>query len=445
MISNSHDNKPNGYIKSAVRNLLSTATPNTHPYLIKKGYDNVRVKVLPDGKAIIPLVTLKGEITGAQTITLEGEKRLLTGTKKVGKFALASKLIEQPSSVIIAEGFATALALKSISDDTALVLSAIDAGNLIHVARVIREAMPEVKIIIGADNDLLKDSNINTGKAEAEKAALAVNGWVALPPTPHKADWDDYRRDNGVEATRKAFNELLYQPEEQAPNKAPNTENGKTLDLSNSKPKKTLPLSQMGASQRGEVLLHRYGGDLALEELTELVHFYDGTMCRPITDRELMREMVAVFIEADEPYTSKGVQSAVDALKLQLPLMSKPISNIIGFKNGIFDLEKGEFRAHDRHDWLVVSNDITFTHAEAGETLATHAPNFWQWLNRAAAHDSRKKERILAALFMVLANRYDWQLFLEITVAGGSGKSVLSDIFTLLAGKVIPYQLTWRH
>ncbi len=29
---------------------------------------------------------------------------------------------------------------------------------------------------------------------------------------------------------------------------------------------------------------------------------------------------------------------------------------------------------------------------------------------------------ILAALFMVLANRYDWQLFLEVTGPGGSGK-----------------------
>jgi putative DNA primase/helicase len=32
---------------------------------------------------------------------------------------------------------------------------------------------------------------------------------------------------------------------------------------------------------------------------------------------------------------------------------------------------------------------------------------------------------ILAALFMVLANRYDWQLFLEVTGPGGSGKSIL--------------------
>lgn len=35
---------------------------------------------------------------------------------------------------------------------------------------------------------------------------------------------------------------------------------------------------------------------------------------------------------------------------------------------------------------------------------------------------------------MVLANRYDWQLFLEVTGPGGSGKSVMAAIARLLAG-----------
>ena len=51
---------------------------------------------------------------------------------------------------------------------------------------------------------------------------------------------------------------------------------------------------------------------------------------------------------------------------------------------------------------------------------------------RRGNHD--KQARILAALFMVLANRYDWQLFLEVTGPGGSGKSVMAAIARLLAG-----------
>ena len=54
------------------------------------------------------------------------------------------------------------------------------------------------------------------------------------------------------------------------------------------------------------------------------------------------------------------------------------------------------------------------------------------WRGPPGNHD--KQERILAALFMVLANRYDWQLFLEVTGPGGSGKSVMAAIARLLAG-----------
>ncbi|SFU93022.1 putative DNA primase/helicase [Xenorhabdus koppenhoeferi] len=36
---------------------------------------------------------------------------------------------------------------------------------------------------------------------------------------------------------------------------------------------------------------------------------------------------------------------------------------------------------------------------------------------------------------MVLANRYDWQLFLEVTGAGGNGKSIFAEICAMLAGK----------
>lgn len=52
-----------------------------------------------------------------------------------------------------------------------------------------------------------------------------------------------------------------------------------------------------------------------------------------------------------------------------------------------------------------------------------------------SGHNDDRQERILAALFRVLANRYDWQMSLEVTGPGGSGKSVMAAIATLLAGK----------
>lgn len=90
--------------------------------------------------------------------------------------------------------------------------------------------------------------------------------------------------------------------------------------------------------------------------------------------------------------------------------------------------------AHRRENWLRTVSDVDYTRPVGGETLEHHTPHFWQWLDRAAGRDPAKRDIILAALFIVLANRYDWQLFLEVTGPGGSGKSIMAEIATMLAG-----------
>lgn len=85
--------------------------------------------------------------------------------------------------------------------------------------------------------------------------------------------------------------------------------------------------------------------------------------------------------------------------------------------------------------WLRTLCDVDFTPPVEGGTLETHALDFWRWLDRAAGGRPEKRDVILAALFMVLANRYDWQLFLDVTGPGGNGKSILAEIATMLAGE----------
>ncbi|MBE8614915.1 DNA primase, partial [Morganella morganii] len=93
------------------------------------------------------------------------------------------------------------------------------------------------------------------------------------------------------------------------------------------------------------------------------------------------------------------------------------------------------FRPHRKEDWLTCHNGVIYTPPADGENLKEHAPNFYRWLSHSAGGHARKMERINAALFMVLANRYDWQLFIEVTGTGGSGKSVFTGIARLLAGE----------
>ncbi|HDT6494961.1 TPA: DNA primase [Klebsiella pneumoniae] len=194
-------------------------------------------------------------------------------------------------------------------------------------------------------------------------------------------------------------------------------------------------LNQMGASQRGEVLLAHYDGDLAIHADSDTVHHYNGVVWAPLPDKELQREMAQIYIDAEVAYSQNAVKSAVETMKLSLPVMGVTARNLIGFSNGVFDTRTGQFRQHSKTDWLLIASELPFSPPAEGETLASHAPNFWKWLRRSVASNDRKTDRVLASLFMVLANRYDWQLFLEVTGPGGSGKSVMAEICTMLAGK----------
>ncbi|MBD4198932.1 DNA primase, partial [Xanthomonas citri pv. citri] len=46
-------------------------------------------------------------------------------------------------------------------------------------------------------------------------------------------------------------------------------------------------LNQMGASQRGEVLLEYYGRALAINDDSDVVHHYNGIVWVPVSDKEL--------------------------------------------------------------------------------------------------------------------------------------------------------------
>ncbi|EPB6108291.1 DUF927 domain-containing protein [Yersinia enterocolitica] len=162
----------------------------------------------PPGSLVLPLTDISGTVTGAQLVSPLGDKRLLPGTVLKGAFIALESELDSPPQVIITEGYATALTVAQLTDG--VVMAGIAASNLLNVALVIRAKWPEARIILAGDNDF-DDGKVNTGKVWAEKAAKAVDGWVTLPPTRFKADWNDYQRDNGTERAREAFREELVQ------------------------------------------------------------------------------------------------------------------------------------------------------------------------------------------------------------------------------------------
>ncbi|WP_416777558.1 primase-like DNA-binding domain-containing protein [Xenorhabdus budapestensis] len=420
-------------IAERITALVATSVTGESQYLTKKGLQCPNQRLLKDGSLLLLTQTLDGTITGGQTIKPNGEKRLVAGTQKKGSFIPVSEITGTPDTLIITEGYAPALTVSQLHESA--VLAAIDESNLLTVAEQVRTQWPDAKIILAADNDWHepeeRDKNgrlkKNVGKIAAEKAAIAINGWVALPPTALKADWDDYRQCHGIEAAKQAFSNGLYQVGEKISVKA------ETAMIHENK-KKSANLAQMAASQRG-VLLAEYYGQVVVNPESEMTYHYNGAIWETLPDSELRRSMAAIFNQHETPYSPNGINNAIDAMKLQIPVIGEQRQDLIGFRNGVYDLSVQQFTPHQSEHWLMNHNGIEFTPPAIGENLPDHAPDFYRWLSHAAGSNENKMNRIKAALFMILANRYDWQLFIEVTGEGGSGKSVFTYIATLLAGE----------
>lgn len=401
--------------------LLPQVQQGESVYLAGKGLTGFMLPLLPDGSILIPLVNAACTVTGAQTIKPDGGKRLLTDSTKKGSYYPVNAP-ENVSEVIIAEGLATALTCHLIRPD-AHTVAAIDAGNLIHVAEVMRGKYPAAQITIAADNDA--DNAVNTGREKAEAAARAVNGQVTIPAT--SGDWNDVYQADGLDAAAQAFDQGVYEVQGEAKVIITGQRKKRSIDTDSE-------IGKLAPNQLAQLLIERYGR-LSVNPDSLTVYTYNGITWEPIRDSELSREMADFFIENDTHFSMRRISGVIDVLKVIAEPMGEPDIDLIGFTNGVLDTKTHHFRPHRADDWLLNENGITYTEPAAGENLKTHAPNFTKWLNHVSGGNERKARRIKAGLYMVFANRYDWQMFIEATGAGGSGKSVFAHIAELLAGK----------
>ncbi|EOP3991425.1 phage/plasmid primase, P4 family [Escherichia coli] len=198
--------------------------------------------------------------------------------------------------------------------------------------------------------------------------------------------------------------------------------------------KQKAQLSQMADSERAQLLADRFDG-VCVHPESEIVYVWRGGVWCPVSTMELSREMVAIYSEHRATFSKRVINNAVEALKVIAEPMGEPTSDLLPFANGALDLKTGEFSPHTPENWITTHNGIEYTPPAPGENIRDNAPNFHKWLEHAAGKDPRKMIRICAALYMIMANRYDWQMFIEATGDGGSGKSTFTHIASLLAGK----------
>lgn len=184
-----------------------------HPYLTTKGIGAHEVRLMTEsltiagmdcaGALVVPMRDSAGEICQLQLISPIGEKRYLPGPKPAGLYFSIGKASEV---ICIAEGFATAASIHEATGYPVAV--AFDCGNLVHVAKVLREKLPTGKIILCADDDCSTDGN--PGITKATLAARLAGARLAVPDfgtyRPEKAkDFNDLGRIRGVEAIKRSI------------------------------------------------------------------------------------------------------------------------------------------------------------------------------------------------------------------------------------------------
>ena len=361
------------------------------------------------GDVVVPLHDETGALVNLQLINSDGLKRTLKGGQVKGTCHTIEGQKQAGKRQWIAEGYATALTVHHLTGETVMV--ALSSVNLLSLASLVRQKHPACQIVLAADRDLNGD-----GQSKAAAAADACEGVVALPPV--FGDWNDAFMQNGEEATRKAIYDAI-RPVAESP----------FTTMSEAE------FTAMSTSEKAMRVHEHYGEALAVDANGQLLSRYEAGIWKIIPPSDFARDVAGLFQRLRAPFSSGKIASVVDTLKLIIPQQDAPARRLIGFRNGVLDTSTGVFSRHSKAHWLRTLCDVDFTPPVKGETLEAHAPNFWRWLDRAAGSCADKRDVILAALFMVLANRYDWQLFLEVTGPGGSGKSILAEIATMLAGE----------
>ena len=404
----------------AVRLMEKTRTATGNAYLTRKGFPGHECVMLTSthktggvtyraGDVVVPLHDETGALVNLQLINSDGLKRTLKGGQVKGTCHTIEGQKQAGKRQWIAEGYATALTVHHLTGETVMV--ALSSVNLLSLASLVRQKHPACQIVLAADRDLNGD-----GQSKAAAAADACEGVVALPPV--FGDWNDAFMQNGEEATRKAIYDAI-RPVAESP----------FTTMSEAE------FTAMSTSEKAMRVHEHYGEALAVDANGQLLSRYEAGIWKIIPPSDFARDVAGLFQRLRAPFSSGKIASVVDTLKLIIPRQDAPARRLIGFRNGVLDTSTGVFSRHSKAHWLRTLCDVDFTPPVKGETLEAHAPNFWRWLDRAAGSCADKRDVILAALFMVLANRYDWQLFLEVTGPGGSGKSILAEIATMLAGE----------
>jgi len=157
-------------------------------YLVRKAVAAHGTRSLPDGTLLVPMRDAAGELQNLQRIASKKpanggpDKRFLPGGRKSGLWHVLGAL-DGAVVVLIGEGYGTCASLHEATSRPVVV--AFDAGNLVHVAKALRELHPALPLLLCGDDDRETEARTgkNPGREKAVSAARAANSGAGQAST----------------------------------------------------------------------------------------------------------------------------------------------------------------------------------------------------------------------------------------------------------------------
>lgn len=188
-------------------------------------------------------------------------------------------------------------------------------------------------------------------------------------------------------------------------------------------------MKKLAPNERAEYFYKWYNKPLAFHSQHKEIYIFNGK-CWKILDETLLFRAIRDFHQeyGANYYSVDRIKAIRDCLAVDLPLFGETKNNLLAFNNGVLNKNTLEFLPHSQDYWLTGFNQCDYLQME------TPTPNFDKWLDFISYGDEARKRSFLAGLYMILNNRNDWELTLELIGEAGGGKSVYLEIGKLLSG-----------
>ena len=198
---------------------------NNHPYLQRKRVKSYGLRVSKDNRLAVALMNVDDKFMSIQWISPDGEKRFFPNAPTSGafySFGLEKLQKKKDSFLFLGEGYCTMATAFYLAQENVPCVAAMNCGNLMTVAKALKDKYPEARIVILADND--HNNKDNPGITAAQKVVKSLNLPVCVSPefqdNEDGTDWNDYYLLHGEEKARERLRALVSDvtmtPEEKA-------------------------------------------------------------------------------------------------------------------------------------------------------------------------------------------------------------------------------------